>query len=64
MDNTTKLILAKLKARSQTAIDCNEDMDATSWGMQEGVLISCNDAKLIIELIEKSEIDNMLKEII
>lgn len=64
MDNTTKLLLEKLKARSQTAIDCNEDLDAVSWGLQEGVLISCNDAKLIIELIEKSEIDNMLKEII
>ena len=58
MGNTTKLILAKLKEKVQTAIDCNEDMDAVSWGMQEGVLISCNDAKLIIELIEKSEIDN------
>lgn len=55
MDNTTKLLLEKLKARSQTAIDCNEDLDAVFWGLQEGVLISCNDAKLIIELIEKSE---------
>ncbi len=64
MDNSTKRILDDLKSSVEIAQDCNEDMNAVSWGMQEGVLISCNDAKLLIELIEKSEVDNILKEII
>lgn len=55
MDNTTRTILEKLKFSVSVAEQCNEDLDATSWGLQEGVLISCNDAKLIIELIEKSD---------
>ncbi len=63
MDNTTKRILADLKSSVKIAQDCNEDLDAVSWGWQEGVLISCNDAKLIIELIEDNEglVDHFLK---
>jgi hypothetical protein len=55
MDNSTKRILDDLKSSVEIAQDCNEDMNAVSWGMQEGVLISCNDAKLLIELIENNE---------
>ncbi len=58
MDNTTRTILEKLKFSVSVSEQCNEDLDATSWRLQEGVLISCNDAKLIIELIEKSDDEN------
>ncbi len=63
MDNTTRTILEKLKANLSIAEQCNETRDHVSWRFQEGVLISCNDAKLIIELIEDNEglYDHFLK---
>lgn len=63
MDNSTKRILEDLKSSVEIAQDCNEDMNAVSWGMQEGVLISCNDAKLLIELIERSGSNLDLEEL-
>lgn len=58
MDTETKKILDRLKL-SLSFVDDNEDLDATDWGMQEGILISYNDAKKIIELIEGSEINDV-----
>jgi len=63
MGNQTRTILEKLKFSVSVAEKCNEDMNAVSWGMQEGVLISCNDAKLLIELIEKSVSNLDLEEL-
>ena len=63
MTNQTRTILEKLKFSVSVAEKCNEDMNAVSWGMQEGVLISCNDAKLLIELIESNS-SNLVTETI
>lgn len=47
--------LENLKGKLQSSIDFavehNEDMEASGWGSQEGVLINHNDAKLIVEMI-------------
>lgn len=32
-----------------------DDPDATSWGQQEGVLISTNEAKYVLELMKKEK---------
>ena len=32
-----------------------ENMDDVSWGMQEGVLISYNEAKLIVKALSKQD---------
>jgi len=63
MGNQTRTILEKLKANLSIAEQCNESRDSVSWRMQEGVLISCNDAKLLIELIEKSVSNLDLEEL-
>lgn len=55
MNNTTKKILDDLKL-SLSFVGENDDLDAVSWYMQEGVLISINNAKAIIKLIEESKI--------
>ena len=41
--------LNNLKKRLQTSIDfaieSEEDLDASSWNYQEGIILSCNEAK-------------------
>lgn len=44
----------KLKVHIEFCERNNEDMDATSWGMEEGVIISGNEAKTFLKLIEQS----------
>jgi hypothetical protein len=48
-----ELLLKKLQASVTYAEKEGEDMDAVSWGMQEGVLISYNDAKIIVSALQK-----------
>ena len=38
-----------LKIWYKNAIDNNDDMNAKSWGYEEGILITANEAKLIID---------------
>lgn len=45
--------LIKRLERSVLFAECNnENMDDVSWGMQEGILISYNEAKIIIEALK------------
>ena len=46
--------LPEIEGRLRTQIECNisEDEHSISWGNQEGVLISKNDALVILRLLE------------
>ena len=54
-----------LKNRLQTSIDfavkMNENLDSSSWNYQEGILLSCNEAKLVVELIKKLTLTDVVK---
>lgn len=45
-------IIEKLKNGIKYA---GEDKDSVSWGMKDGVLISANEAKLFIKLLQKTD---------
>lgn len=45
-------LIERLKASVELAEDEGENMDDVSWGMQDGILISYNEAKAIIALRE------------
>jgi len=50
-----KQIIEKLKEQIANSIEYGNDLDAASWGMQEGVLISANEAQQIVEALEGME---------
>jgi len=50
----TNKIQENIKHQIKVAINCKEDLDTASWGYEQGVLITCNEAKLLIEEIEKA----------
>ena len=45
-------LIERLKWHVSNAENDDEDMDSVSWGMQEGILISYNEAKMIIKEFE------------
>lgn len=51
--------IESLQKRLQKSVDLaekmEEDLDSASWIMQEGILLTYNEAKLIINLIKKSK---------
>lgn len=53
MDEQLKKLLQRLKDSVKSLKDHNEDMDEASWGYEIGVLLTGNDALLIIAAIEK-----------
>lgn len=52
--------LKKLADRLQTSIDFaikhKEDLNASSWNYQEGVLLNHNEAKSVVELVKKFDL--------
>jgi hypothetical protein len=42
---------------NQDSIEYGNDLDAASWGMQEGVLITANEARQIVEALEGKTVD-------
>ena len=58
--NKAKLLKNRLQASIDFAVKMNEDLDSVSWNYQEGVLLSCNEAKLVIELINKLTIPRVV----
>ena len=48
-----ELLKNRLQASIDFAVKMNEDFEAISWNYQEGVLLSHNEAKLVVELIKK-----------
>ena len=47
-----KQIIEKIKSQMANSIEYGNDLDAASWGMQEGVLISANEARQIVDALE------------
>jgi hypothetical protein len=47
-----KHLIEKLKEQIANSIEYGNDLDAASWGMQEGVLITANEARQIVEALE------------
>lgn len=46
-----KEIIEKLQKQIDEAIECNQPLDEASWGYEQGVIITVNEAKEIIELL-------------
>ena len=45
-------LIERLSQSIAFAAEAGEDADAASWSYQEGILISCNEAKLIVEALK------------
>lgn len=58
--NKSELLKNRLQASIDFAVKMNEDLDSVSWNYQEGILLSCNEAKLVIELINKLTIPRVV----
>ena len=52
MDEAQKL-KDRLQASVDFAIEQKEDMDVSNWNYQEGILLTPNEAKLVIDLVKK-----------
>ena len=42
-------LIAYLKAEIERLVEYGDDFESKSWGMEEGILITGNEAKMIIE---------------
>ena len=55
----------RLKSEVNIAKDLGEDMDCVSWNYQNGILISVNEAKQVIELLnQRNELLASLKSLL
>mgnify|MGYP003659855607 CR=1 FL=1 len=54
----------KLQNSIDFAISLEEDLSASSWNYQEGVLLSHNEAKLIVNLVKNLAINNVVSSFI
>jgi len=54
-----KQIIEKLKEQADDIFVNRLDPEAASWGMQEGVLISANEARQIVEALEGKGAEDM-----
>ena len=56
----------RLQGSIDFALDNEEDLDSASWNYQEGILITVNEAKLLLDLVkncfQKEAIDEMSDE--
>jgi|GEM_PF-3648181 hypothetical protein len=46
----------RLQGSIDFALDNEEDLDAASWNYQEGILITVNEAKLLLEIVKNCSI--------
>lgn len=46
----------RLQGSIDFALDNEEDLDAASWNYQEGILITVNEAKLLLDLVKNCSI--------
>lgn len=58
---TIEKILNRFSDSICFSIEQGEDMDAASWNMQEGILLSCREAQMIIDHIQKNNRDKVKK---
>jgi hypothetical protein len=42
------------------ALDNEEDLDAASWNYQEGILITVNEAKLLLDIVKNCSIPGVV----
>ena len=54
-----KHLIEKLKEQIANSIEYGNVLDAASWGMQEGVLITANEARQIVEALEGKGAEDM-----
>jgi hypothetical protein len=50
----------KLQGSIDFALDNEEDLNAASWNYQEGVLITVNEAKLLLDLIKNCSMPDIV----
>lgn len=51
-----KDVVREMKEQIEQSIDFSHDADAASWGYEEGILISRNQAIAVVDLIEKQKL--------
>ena len=56
----TQVIINSLRDQIQSNRVSQNDMDASSWGYEEGVLITGNDAQFIVDILVALETDKEL----
>lgn len=54
---TLEDLIESWKEIIKSAEDRGDNLDAADWDWQDGILISCNEAKKIIEALEKNSIN-------
>lgn len=52
----------RLQGSIDFALDNEEDLDAASWNYQEGILITVNEAKLLLDLVKNCSIPTVVKQ--
>jgi len=50
----------RLQGSVDFALDNEEDLDAASWNYQEGILITVNEAKLLLDLVKNCSIPDVV----
>jgi hypothetical protein len=50
----------RLQGSIDFALDNEEDLDAASWNYQEGILITVNEAKLLLDLVKNCSIPDVV----
>lgn len=56
IDKLTK----RLQGSIDFALDNEEDLDAASWNYQEGILITVNEAKLLLDIVKNCSIPDVV----
>lgn len=50
----------RLQGSIDFALDNEEDLDAASWNYQEGILITVNEAKLLLDIVKNCSIPDVV----
>ncbi len=54
----------RLQGNIDFALDNEEDLDAASWNYQEGILITVNEAKLLLDIVKNCSIPDVSKSVV
>ncbi|MFS4417173.1 hypothetical protein [Maribacter sp. 2307ULW6-5] len=52
----------RLQGSIDFALDNEEDLDAASWNYQEGILITVNEAKLLLDIVKNCSIPDVSQQ--
>ena len=53
----------RLQGSIDFALDNEEDLNAASWNYQEGILITVNEAKLLLDLVKNCSIPVVISQV-